>query len=164
MTTIFSADEIFEMAEQLERNGAGFYRKAAKGMPDKNMKNLLGELADMEVEHEKTFAAMRAELIGSDQLPDVFDPNDEVGLYLQALADGKVFDTKTDPSKQLTGKETPQDILNTAIGLEKESIVFYLGLEEYVPVESGKEKVRAIIKQEMSHVALLNDKLKVLEQ
>ena len=27
----FSADEIFEMAQQIERNGAQFYRKAASG-------------------------------------------------------------------------------------------------------------------------------------
>ncbi len=27
----FNADEIFEIAEQIERNGAAFYRRAAEG-------------------------------------------------------------------------------------------------------------------------------------
>lgn len=164
MAVTFSADEIFEMAEQIERNGAKFYRKAATAVSGVEMKNLFKELAEMEDDHENTFADMRAELADSERLPAIFDPNDEVGLYLQAMADGKVFDVKTDPSEQLAGMETPQDILNTAIGLEKNSIVFYLGLEDYVPAESGKDKVRAIIKEEMGHIALLNDRLKVLEQ
>ena len=164
MAVTFSADEMFEIAERIERNGAEFYRKAAKGSSDGKIRSFLEQLAVMEVAHEKTFAAMRAELACSDRLPAAFDPGDEVGTYLQTMVDGKVFDVKTDPSEQLTGRETPQDILKTAIGMEKDSIVFYLGLEEYVPAESGKDKVRAIIKQEMGHIALLNDKLMALEQ
>ena len=31
MSVDFNADEIFEMAEQIERNGVKFYNKAAKG-------------------------------------------------------------------------------------------------------------------------------------
>ena len=161
MAVTFSVDEIFEMAEQIERNGARFYQKAAKEIANKDTKKILEELAVMEAEHEKTFATMRADIKSSERLPSVFDPNDEVGFYLRTLADGKVFDVKTDPSEQLTGRETPQDILNTAIDLEKDSIVLYLGLEEYVPAESGKDKVREIIKQEMGHIALLSDRLKV---
>jgi len=159
MAVTFSADEIFEMAEQIERNGVKFYRKAANNVSDKAMKNSFTDLAEMEVDHEKTFAAMRAELSSSERLPAAFDPDDEVGLYLRAMADGRVFDMQTDPSEQLTGRETPQDILNTAIGLEKDSIVFYLGLENYVTTESGKDKVKAIIKEEMGHIALLSEKL-----
>ena len=116
------------------------------------------------MDHEKTFAAMRAELTDSERMPAVFDPDDEVGMYLQSMADGRVFDIKADPSKKLTGSETPQGILNLAIGLEKDSIVFYLGLEEYIPPKAGRDKIRAIIKEEMGHITLLNDKLKVLEQ
>ena len=33
MVIPFSADEVFEMAEQIERNGAKFYRAAAKKLP-----------------------------------------------------------------------------------------------------------------------------------
>lgn len=163
MAVTFSVDEIFEMAEQIERNGARFYRKAAKEIANKELKKILEELAVMETDHEKTFATMRADVKNSQRLPSVFDPNDEVGMYLRAMADGKVFDAKTDPSEQLAGRETPQDILNSAIALEKDSVVFYLGLEEYVPADSGKNKVRQIIKQEMGHIALLSDKLKALE-
>jgi len=58
----FSADDVFEMAEQLEKNGAKFYRQAAADVSGDEAKTLLKELAAMEDDHEKTFAAMRAEL------------------------------------------------------------------------------------------------------
>ena len=164
MAITFSMDEIFAMAERIERNGIAFYRKATGNVSDTELKKIFEELIEMELDHEKTFAAMRAELTDSERMPAVFDPDDEVGMYLQAMADGRVFDIKADPSKKLTGRETPQGILNLAIGLEKDSIIFYLGLEEYVPAESGKDKIRTIIKQEMGHIAVLDDKLKVLEQ
>ena len=164
MAITFSMDEIFAMAERIERNGIAFYRKAIGNVSGTELKKIFEELIEMELDHEKTFAAMRAELTDSERMPAVFDPDDEVGMYLQSMADGRVFDIKADPSKKLTGSETPQGILNLAIGLEKDSIVFYLGLEEYVPAESGKDKIRTIIKQEMGHIALLDDKLKVLEQ
>ena len=160
MPVTFSADEIFELAEQIERNGADFYRKGAKCVSDIKLQNMLKELANMEIEHEKTFAAMRAEFTDNERSPAIFDPNDEVGLYLRAMADGRVFDIKTDLCQQITPQATSRDILNTALGLEKDSIIYYLGLEEYVPSISGKDKVRSIIKQEMGHIALLNDKLK----
>ena len=161
MAVTFSADEIFEIAEHIERNGAKFYRKAAQGVDSAEFAKLFAQLAELEVEHEKTFAAMRTQL-SARELPIVYDPDDEVALYLRALADGRVFDIKSDPSEKLTGRETPADILNMAIGLEKDSIVLYLGLAEYVPADGGKDKVNAIIKQEMGHVTLLSDKLKNL--
>ena len=62
MSFEFSANEIFEMAEQLERNGAKFYRTSAEGVKDPASRDLLQSLADMEDTHEKTFASMRASL------------------------------------------------------------------------------------------------------
>ena len=39
----FNADEVFEMAEAMERNGAKFYRKAAENATDAEIKRLLNE-------------------------------------------------------------------------------------------------------------------------
>ena len=158
MSITFNAFEIFEIAEQIERNGVKFYRKAAKGISDKDLRQMLLELADMEAEHEETFAGMRKQLSVSDKDRQlrVFDPENELTLYLQAMANGHVFDLRKDPSKQLRGTETVEDILKLAINAEKDSIVFYLGLKDFVPAGAGKDKVEEIIKEEMSHIAVLN--------
>jgi len=153
----FNADEIFEMAEQIERNGAKFYRAAAKKLPV--LRQVLLDLAAMEDVHEKTFAAMRAELSTSEKEPPVFDPDGQAQAYLRVMADGHVFNVKIDPAKLLAEQKSPQDILKTAIGLEKDSIAFYVGLRDGVARKAGKDKVEAIIKEEMSHIVILSQKL-----
>ena len=87
----FSADEILEMAERIEKNGAEFYRKAAKGVDEPSSKKLLIGVAEMEDEHEKTFATLRRELSEKERVSTVFDPEGETALYLRSVADTHVF-------------------------------------------------------------------------
>ena len=47
-------------------------------------------------------------------------------------------------------------ILLAAIGLEKDSIIFYLGMKELVPENLGKNRIDKIIKEEMGHIRLLS--------
>jgi rubrerythrin len=154
-----TADEIFEMAEQIERNGARFYRRAAQGFSDSRAGRQLLDLAAMEEQHEKTFAAMRAELLQSEREPRGPDPYGEAILYVRGMADGHVFDVSKDPSERLTGKETMEEIFRTAIGLEKDSIAFYLGIKEIVPERLSKQRIDDIIKEEMGHIAILSEGL-----
>ncbi len=158
MSEIFSMDEIFEIAEQIERNGARFYRKAAQSFTEDGKKMLL-ELADMEDNHEKLFSEMRRDFAEESKLAESFDPNGEAALYLQAIADGHVFKFDEDPSEKLKGTESMEDILKIAIGLENDSIAFYTGIQEAVPDKLGKDKVNSVVIEEMGHVRLLKEKL-----
>ena len=165
MSIMFNADEILEMAEQIERNGAKFYRKAAEGFEDPKTRRILLGLAAMEDQHEKMFASMRAGLKESESGgPDAFDPEGEAGAYLRAMAGGYVFNTSVDPSETLTGGETIGDILRIAIGLEKDSIVFYVGIREMVPARLGAVSIDQIIHEEMRHVTQLSNQLAALTE
>jgi rubrerythrin len=154
MSYDFNADEIFEMAEQIERNGASFYRKSAELIADTAEKKLLLDIAAMEDEHEKTFADLRAGLSEKEKVTTVFDPEGEISLYLRALADTRVFF-----EKKIDNTSSIKDIIKEAILAEKDSIVFYLGMKELVPENFGKAKIDAIIKEEMNHIKLLSKAL-----
>jgi rubrerythrin len=164
MSIAFSPLEIFEMAEQIERNGAKFYRKASKIVSDTKLQQTLLELAAMEDRHERTFADMRKQLSPKELEPVTFDPENETSLYLQAMADGHVFDVNKDISLQLSGKESVEEILKMAIQIEKDSIVFYVGLRDFIPAEAGKEKVDDIIDEERSHIVVLSRKMVTLNR
>ena len=82
MTRTYNIDEIFEMAEQIERNGVAFYRRAAEVSMDEERKRKLLDLAEMEASHECTFAAMRTE---QENAPTSFDPDGEAARYLDAI-------------------------------------------------------------------------------
>lgn len=156
MAIKFNADEIFEIAEQMERNGARFYRKAAAGLSDERCQQILFELAAWEDEHLKTWKDMRRELKEDEKGTTVYDPDDEAKLYLRALAGGHVFNLARDPASELKGHESMLDVLKLAMGLEKDSVIFYLGMKEMVPDELGKNRVEKIIQQEMGHIGKLS--------
>ena len=157
----FNADEVFEMAEKIEINGARFYRAAAEKFPA--LSEMLLELAAMEDDHQKTFAAMHAELTAAEQQQLVFDPDGEAQMYLRVMADGNVFDVKADPVDKLADCRSPHDVFRVAIGLEKDSIAFYVGLQASVAPRAGKDKVGNLIGEEVKHIALLSEKLDALK-
>ncbi len=163
MTITFNADEIFEMAEEIERSGAGFYRQAAENTENKKTKKMLLDMAAMEDGHLHIFEQMRKQLGPNEKAQTVFDPDNESVLYLQTMADAHGYEGRISPTEKLTGKETIDEILKTAIDAEKNSVVFYVGLKDLVPARAGKDKVEAIIKEEMGHIALLNKELAALK-
>ncbi len=154
----FNADDIFQIAQQLERNGAAFYRQAAESVQDEEAKQFLLKLAAMEDDHEKTFQQMREELTAGEKQATVFDPQNESVAYLKALADTRVFFEKNIDTSSM------EAILKDAITAEKDSIVFYLGMKEAVPQEKGKSRLDDIIKEEMGHIRLLSGELARLKK
>ena len=153
----FNADEIFEMAEQLEKNGAAFYRKAAEAASEDDIKQLLAEFAEMEDQHEKTFAKLRKGLSDTEKASTVFDPGGETALYLKALADTRVF------FKKEIDTTSAEEIFKAALLAEKDSIVFYLGMKEMIPDKLGKSRLEDIIKEEMGHIKIIGNKLAALK-
>ena len=163
MSISFNAIEIFEIAERIERNSVNFYRKAAEALSDENLSAILLSLAEFEKEHEESYANMRKQISAKEWDMITFDPGNDMALYLQKIADSHIFDPKKDPAEQLKDKGTIRDILNYAIESEKNSVIFYLGLKNYVPVISGKNKVDEIIDEEMNHITELNLRLSALK-
>jgi rubrerythrin len=159
MGLTFNADEIFEIAETIERNGAVFYSQAAEKMKDKAIQRFLLEMAGWEEAHLLIFEEMRKALAGKICEPATYDPDGLTGAYLQALADRRVFDYKQDPTKKFSERTELSDIIKIAIDLEKDSIVFYLGMKALVPAAMGRGKIDDIIKEEMRHIAILSSKM-----
>jgi rubrerythrin len=154
----FSAKDVFLMAQQMEKNGAEFYKTAAHNAQNADTQKLLLDLASMEEGHEKTFVAMRGELTEQESTSTVFDPEGEAILYLKALADSRVFfEKEIDVSSQ-------EQVYKAALGAEKDSIVFYLGMKDMIPEKGGKARIDAIIKEEMGHIETLSRALIRLKQ
>ncbi|MEJ5228548.1 MAG: ferritin family protein [Pseudothermotoga sp.] len=153
---MFNIDEIFEIAEQIERNGVTFYTKAAEKFPEYTKKSLFLKLAEMEREHEKKFHSMRVDLAKKErELSEFLDPQGEAAQYLGAIANSKVFDLKADPTAKFKDIKSVSELLRIAIDIEKDSIIFYLGVKEMVPAGLGKDKIDLIVREEMSHVSIL---------
>ncbi len=158
MSFVFNADEIFEMALKIEKNGEKFYRDSAAGIGDPEAIQLLLKLADMEVDHHRIFNGMKTALSPADKKAMTFDPNNEAGLYLASLANTKVFFEKDIDTSGL------EAILKDALAAEKDSIAFYLGMKDLVPAGSNREKIEEIVREEMQHIRILGERLAALKK
>jgi hypothetical protein len=68
----FNADEILQIAERIENNGALFYRLAADQCANARERELFLGLAISEDGHKETFAGMRKELSEEESAPLTF--------------------------------------------------------------------------------------------
>ena len=162
MAITFNADEILKMAERAEANGAAFYRRAAELRPsgETEIATRFCQLAEMEDGHQKLFAAMRKDLPDRMREETAADPYMEAKLFLNTMADRHGGEGSPSVVDSLTGEESIEQILQTAIGLEETSIMFYIGLKDMVPTKLGKDHIDEIIGEEKGHIAVLAEELK----
>jgi len=161
MVMTYTADEIYEIAEQIERNAAEFYREAAELCPDQETCRLLLDMSEIENKHLETFQNMREKLAYEMGL-SVFDPLSRSALYLQAIGDARSWEGRINPMQALTGNETARRIIEIALESEKEMVVFYVGLRDLVYFKAGKDKVEEIIIEELRHISAFSKILKNL--
>ena len=162
MAVNFTALEILEIAEQIEQNGAKFYRDAAVVAGNRSIRQFFLTLAGMEDKHKKIFADMAKNIQDAAGEAKVFDPDNETVYYLKAIAKSAGWEGKASLYAEFAGSETLEQILKRAIEAEKASINYYVGLKDFVASQEDKNKVNAIIKEEMGHVVTLQKHLEEL--
>ncbi|MBI5744539.1 MAG: hypothetical protein HY952_08325 [Elusimicrobia bacterium] len=75
--------------------------------------------------------------------------------YAEALAG--------DPAATFHLKATTREAVKFAMGIEKDSVVFYLSLQEAMVDREESDKVGGIIKEELRHLAILTGLLKKIK-
>ena len=154
---------VLEIAERIERNGAKFYRQAAAICCDPKISTLFVELAQWESQHHKVFEAMKKRSVEQKwELGDITP--DRVGLPdARALAGLAAFGLHPNPGDELTGQETRADVLRMALEKEKDSIVYYTGLKDFIPHEPDRKVIEDIVQEEIKHVRILTQSLEQLD-
>ena len=152
----FNLDEVITMAEEIERNGARFYRRAAAISTDPDARKLFEDLAGWEDSHERLFKRWHQEMLTPElEAATVPDPNGDQELYLQAMAEQHVFTRNLDTEKLVDDAADVQSILSLALDFERDSILFFLGMKAMVPPHLGQDRIDRLVAEEMSHVAFL---------
>lgn len=155
MAITFNADEIFEIAEQIERNGQKFYSTSAQRVSEPATKSVLTDLANMEAKHLETFQKLHAQLDSKAREELTWDPDGQAVAYLRAAADSHIFKTDVDPLSLLSDDAGAREILELALQFEKDSVVYFIGVADMVPERLGKADVLGLAKQEQGHIALI---------
>lgn len=152
MTDMLNIGEVFQLAVQIETNAVAFYGKAAETFGGEHAA-VLQNLAAMEAQHKATFEQMRDAC--RDMEVSSSAPSPEGGAFLAAVADGFRLEGSAAAARKLTGSETLSELLTAAIGLEKDAVVFYIGIRDVVSDARVRDQLNAVIREEQSHIVQL---------
>ena len=144
MTLRYSLRDLVEMAVQIEIGGEKFYRSAA----DRNevLRDAFLLLAEEEKRHANTFQ----NLISAQQEDPGIDVVEAIP-YIRAIVDSGVLRYLSERAEFPKKIDSVSEVLEFALGLEKESLLFYYQLLERIG-ENRKPTVEKIIGEEKKHI------------
>jgi rubrerythrin len=148
---LFSAKEIIELAIKIEKNGEAVYRSAIEKVPNPELVPLLEWMADEEVKHANWFAELKHNLETKNENPFVEEMGHE--LFNEMLGD-KNFSLK---DVDFATIEEIDDLIETFIEFEKDTIIFYEVLKPFVEDPVVREYLNKIIDEEKHHIELLKE-------
>ncbi len=160
----FNAAEVFDIAIEIEENGKAFYEQAIALVDDPDVKELLADLARQEVEHKNKFLELKAGLPGPASAGTVYDPDQQVNEYLKMMADQHVFRTGEGVSDKLEAVGNATDALKMAIEFEKDTIIFFLSMQDATDEKKGRELIALLIKEEQEHLRRLSVELRKIDR
>lgn len=161
MGVFFNAAEIFDIAIQLEKNGIDFYSHAARNSKNMQVKDLYTVLVGEEKKHQKFFQTTK-DSQAVPISPDTLD--EEYGFYLKSLVDSIVF-TPEKWSQSVSPEKIAGEsqVIDLALGMERDSILFYLEMKPLM-ARNSKKALDTIIREERSHLERLSAMKEKLKQ
>ncbi|ROR03272.1 ferritin-like domain-containing protein [Desulfosoma caldarium] len=156
----FNAAEVFQIAVEIEENGKAFYEKVAAKIDDPDVQAIFRDLAQQEVEHQRKFQELKAQLPPQAAQSTVYDPNNEMAHYLKMMADGHVFRTSESVDAKIATIQDAVDALRMAMEFEKDSVIFFLSMQDATEEEKGRQFIGLLVKEEQEHLRRLAVQLK----
>jgi rubrerythrin len=150
---MFTLSDIIEIALQIEKNGESTYRRAQRKTSDPSLADLLGLLADEELEHQRWFAEFKSRV-----------GNKPVDQNLEAMGRElfqNILGEKAFSLDEVDLSQVPdiQAVMRISAEFEQDTVVFYEMLEPFVEEPQSREDLRAIIEEEKRHVRDLQKRL-----
>jgi rubrerythrin len=147
----FSIDEICRLGIQLEQSGIDYYTHMMDRFPQEEFKKLFQKLIKMEENHQQELQKIKRRRTGSSEC--LIDS--ESSTYINALLAENVYMDATHLKAVEDKIETIVDVLNLAIEMEKETILFYLGLNvglEGVITHEEHQIIKDVTSEEREHL------------
>jgi rubrerythrin len=155
---MFTASELFDLAVRVEENGERFYRGALKRAKSETVRELLGWLADQEVEHRNTFSRIREAMAAETQQDPALL---SLGRDLLRGAMGRhAFSLE---ELEVDSRESEEDILRAALGFEEDTLLFFEFISPFVSNRTVRGLLERIKTEELHHKKVLLDKISEMQ-
>lgn len=146
---MFTTGEIVDLAIQIEKNGERIYRDAVKTAPNPSLAAGLERLADEEAQHAKWFSEIKETAQTSIDDP----PVEEMGKsILRGILGGQVFSLQ---DVDFSSLEEVKELFELAIEFEKDTVLFYEMIRNFIEDEGSLSDLNKIIEEENHHIQLI---------
>ncbi len=156
MLFCFNATEVFRIALEIKDRCMAFYEKAQDVIQDSDVKQLFANLVREEMEHKGKIENLMARVPAGGWAPAVSDPEKELDRYIKMMADQHMFSSAQDLDVQLAQVKSARDALKLALRFEKDSVIFFLGMQEATCEGKDRDLLALLIREEQDHVRRLS--------
>jgi len=153
MGNVFAGAEIVEMGIQIEKNGRDFYDTLVDQSKSQEAKDLFKYLSGEEEKHIAVFQSILNSLSG--YTPAESYPGEYIA-YMNSLASEYVFTQKDKGAEIAKNTKSDKEAIDLGVKFEKDSIVFYEGMEKVV-LDRDHKVIDELIAQEKIHLAKLTE-------
>ena len=159
MRNIFNPQEIVKIAINIEENGKKLYEALEDKAKDRKLKSMCKYLKEQEEVHRQIFQEMLDNI--GEYIVHEFSPG-EYEAYLRAIATEYIFTQEIINGKVKEGFCSDLEAVEFGIFVEKESILTYSALREYMLAGKGAvlDKVIGEERKHLIDLIVLKDFLK----
>ncbi|MGA2404776.1 MAG: ferritin family protein [Syntrophobacteraceae bacterium] len=151
---MFTASELFDLAVRVEENGERFYRDALGSVKRDALRNLLGWLADQELQHMSAFLEIK------ERIGDKTKPAPSLSsLSRQALRSAMGRHVFSLDELQIGSIRDEEEILRAAIEFEEDAILFFEFIGSFVSDPGALSILEQLRAEELKHKLLLTEKM-----
>lgn len=152
---MFTMDDLFDIAIKMEKSGEAVYLDSVTQISQNNLKSLLKWMADEEASHRRWFKEQKEKL--SLEIDEANLKKMVPDVIAQMMGDKPL---SLDDIK-FTELDSIADLIQTFIGFEEETIMFYEMLEMFIDDKAVLKGLHDIVLEEKKHVQKLHEMLSI---
>jgi rubrerythrin len=158
MSVVLSAEEIFNMAMEIEKSGYAYYKTVADSTNDTDLRELFLYLAEQEQKHYDFFQELSKEV---EELQIAGEDWEAISEYIKATTDSRFFIGEDKAIQEARKTTDVKEAIDVAIGFEKDTLLFFHEIRQVTPSKAHKATDQ-IIDEERRHVKQLLERKKNL--
>ncbi|MDT3698088.1 MAG: ferritin family protein [Thermincola sp.] len=151
--------EIVDLAVEIEKQGTYFYKKLAEKAPTTQIKALILDLADEEEKHRVRFMELSRDLTPVNA-PETYPG--EYFDYVKITVDSHMFSDLEKTEQLVENARSGLDIVKLAMEIEKDTILFFIGLRNLV-LKHHQAIIDDLIMEEQIHLVKISRVRKAVE-
>ena len=154
----FNEIEAAKIAQNMEKHALEFYQKAAAKTRNPAVRDIFLQLAEDEKGHLATFEELEETLQAARREQAGYADDSEIGAYIDRLLQTQVFCDTCAVTR--LADQAKDDLEALAVGMksERDAIVFYQEMLDFVDSKAAKEAFSDILKEERRHLKILGDR------